>query len=319
MDWSNERYVRVYTRDTVDWELLPWEARSLFLLVLRKVDRAGVIELGRHGGKGLAVAVGMPPKVVETALAALLEDGCVELHGSTLVVPNFVEAQEATRTDAQRARDSREARRDRARGRTAKPDGAVTVRDDHVTVRDATVTSGHEASQTVTRRHSTPSRAVPIQAEPSESRARARAVDVDAREEPVAHRDLKPSNDIPSLEVRLPDHLRARAIGLADQAGAPELDVEASWRNYVAWCVGERRPVDEARWTRWVNEDCSKVKRQRVRDREREAKVPRLAVVRAAEPAPAPYHHPFAAKVEEPPVTAEAAREAAQRLVEVVS
>ena len=161
MDWANERYVRVYTRDTVDWSLLPWEARALWLLLLRKLDRAGRIELGRHGARGLAVAVGMPVEVAERALASLLEDGCVQLtDGGTLFAPNFIDAQEAAMSDAQRARASREARRDRARA-------DVTNRDAAIVNRDEVVTDGHTSSPPVTAGHSVPSE--PCHAEPTSS------------------------------------------------------------------------------------------------------------------------------------------------------
>jgi hypothetical protein len=58
MDWENERYVRVYTRDTIDWVALGWEAQSLFLLLIRKVDRSGVLEIGKHGARGVAGLIG---------------------------------------------------------------------------------------------------------------------------------------------------------------------------------------------------------------------------------------------------------------------
>ena len=41
MDWSNERYVRVYTRDTADWLALSTDAQDLLLLLLRRL-RIGV-------------------------------------------------------------------------------------------------------------------------------------------------------------------------------------------------------------------------------------------------------------------------------------
>jgi len=43
MDWSNERYVRVYTRDTAEYLALCWQAKALLSLLLRKCDRAGVV------------------------------------------------------------------------------------------------------------------------------------------------------------------------------------------------------------------------------------------------------------------------------------
>jgi hypothetical protein len=97
-------------------------------------------------------------------------------------------------------------------------------------------------------------------------------------------------------------------------AGAPELDVDASWRSYVAWAVQEVVPLNEARWVRWVNDDCKRLKRDRVRDRERERSGPRLSVVREHAP-PQPYHAPFVPSPEvEAPADRELALEASRRL-----
>lgn len=153
MDWANERYVRVYTRDTVDWSLLSWQARALWLMLLRKVDRAGVIQLGRHGVRGIAVLVGMPFEVTEQALAELVKDGCLELRGEWLVAPNFIEAQEADQTDAQRAREYRARRRDRAMLDKLPEPRQLSIED--VTGRDETVTGVGGV------RHSDPSLADP--------------------------------------------------------------------------------------------------------------------------------------------------------------
>jgi hypothetical protein len=137
VDWSNERYVRLYTRDTGDWVALSWEARSLFVLLLRKVDRAGVLQC-RKGAAQLAGVVTMPREVVERALVELIDDGCVRPCEDGFLLPNFLEAQEAPMSNAQRARESRASRRDRAAGRP------VTKRDDKhsATKRDTTVTNG---------------------------------------------------------------------------------------------------------------------------------------------------------------------------------
>lgn len=104
MRWEDERYVRVFTRDTPDWCALSWEAQALFLFLLRRVDRAGLVPLGRSGARGLAGMVGMPVEVVERALPELLADGCVQQSGTTLVIPNFVAAQESPQSDKLRAR-----------------------------------------------------------------------------------------------------------------------------------------------------------------------------------------------------------------------
>jgi hypothetical protein len=119
MRWEDERYVRVYTRDTVDWQSLSFDAQALLLLLLRKVDRAGLLPLGKHGKRGVAIAIGHAREWerLAPALEELLSDGCVTLtdDGTTILVPNFIAAQESTASAVQRTREYRERERDRVR------------------------------------------------------------------------------------------------------------------------------------------------------------------------------------------------------------
>jgi hypothetical protein len=176
MRWEDERYVRVYTRDTAELLALTWEARALLWAVLRKCDRAGIIPVGKSGVRGLAGLVGMPPEVVERVLPELLADGCVRGAEASYIVPNFLAAQEAKTTDAQRKRDQRE--RDRAKvlaegpASPAAADKVAALERSHasgqlVTPRDERsrpgVTRGHAESHAVT-----PNRAVPCLAVPKE-------------------------------------------------------------------------------------------------------------------------------------------------------
>lgn len=131
MDFCDEHYVKLYTRDTPTRLMWPWQAVALHPNLLRKVNKAGVLELGtREPIRALAVTVGLPVEVVEPGLQALLDDGTVELNGGVLVVPKFFEAQEARKTRALVARDHREKQRDMARSKATKPhSGTVTSRD----------------------------------------------------------------------------------------------------------------------------------------------------------------------------------------------
>ena len=108
MRWEDERYVKVYTRDTPEWCVLSWEARACFLLLIRAVDRAGMLRLGPAGAKSLAALIRVPVDVVERVLPELEADGCVRVKDGTIVVPNFCEAQEARQSDKARARTARE-------------------------------------------------------------------------------------------------------------------------------------------------------------------------------------------------------------------
>jgi hypothetical protein len=140
-----------------------WQTRFVFMSLLRKVDRAGMIDVGAYGLKGLAVALAAPIEIVEAGVAELLSDGTIKQAGSMFVIPNFLHAQECSQSDRARKRAERE--RDRAH---AIDSADVTNRDDEsrsVTKSHAeshAVTSGHTESQPVT-----PCRAVPSRTEPS--------------------------------------------------------------------------------------------------------------------------------------------------------
>lgn len=173
MNWGDERYVRVYTRDTADWLSLSFIAQGLFCLILRKVDRAGIMPLGRHGRRAVAITVGFAGEWsrLEPALDELLTDGCVVIRGDTLVVPNFIEAQEAAATEAARQRAHREAARDLARAKAL----GLAPESRNVTDESRSVTFGHETGQNVTNGHEvsqvvTPCRAVPSRTVPTEEK-----------------------------------------------------------------------------------------------------------------------------------------------------
>lgn len=188
MRWEDERYVRVYTRDTGEWLALGWEAQALFLFALRKADRAGILRTGKAGMRGLAGMVGIPLDVVARVLPLLLEDGCMRETEGGYIIPNFIAAQEVPISDAQRKRDQRERDRDKAiaaggpiqkmvadtlatLGRApVTPDGhALSSR---MGSRPVVTEAGHaESRQDVTSGHAgrvTPSRAVPCLAVPNQ-------------------------------------------------------------------------------------------------------------------------------------------------------
>lgn len=113
MDWSNERYVRFYTRDTTTWRLLAWQGQALLPQLLKMVDRAGVLDLGGVGAAD-AVAAGLPRwprEVVDVGVESLEIRGVIEIRPTAIVLPNFIEAQEAAQSEAQKKRNQREKRR----------------------------------------------------------------------------------------------------------------------------------------------------------------------------------------------------------------
>jgi hypothetical protein len=178
LNFEDERYVRVYTRKTVTTKLLGWDGRMCLHALLLEVDRAGVLDLeGLDPAEALAALADLPLQHARTGMAKLLERKVVVVTDGVLFVPNFIRAQEAKQSDAQRQRESR-ARRAAAL-RAAEMPGvpaelvavAVTVLETSsqpVTIRDAEslpVTERHDRSQPVTVGHS--SSAVPSRTKPA--------------------------------------------------------------------------------------------------------------------------------------------------------
>ena len=158
MNFSEERWVKLYTRDTTGWRMLTWQARCVLLHAFRKVDRSGAIDLDGDGLDGLAVMLDLPPEVVEAAMSGkqgLVARGAAEvvtLEGrSFFLLPRFIEAQDAKSTPRARKAASRElalaAQSDVTR---------LDVLGHSVTKRDQesqNVTESHAASHEVTRGH----------------------------------------------------------------------------------------------------------------------------------------------------------------------
>lgn len=155
MNFPNERYVRLYSRDTTTWLKWKWEGRATFALLLRKLDRSGRLQLD---GEGVVDAImlhtGLPVEVAAAGWAQISTPGkdgtaTVVIKDGAIVMPNYRAAQEAKASDALRAQEYRDRKR-------------VTEGDDasrSVTDESRTVTTRHDSSQAVTPSLAEPSRA----------------------------------------------------------------------------------------------------------------------------------------------------------------
>ena len=122
-------------------------------MLLRKVDRSGVLDTGRTDkAKALALTLMMPLEVVSVGLEELLASGTAEVSDGSIVLPNFLAAQEAVISDRQRQKDLRERRLAETRANERNNDDSC-----HAVSRG--VTDGHAVSRGVTP--AVPSRAVP--------------------------------------------------------------------------------------------------------------------------------------------------------------
>lgn len=133
--------MKQYTRDTPGWVSLTWQARALCSALLRVVDRAGTVDVGRSGVKGLAALVRIPLEVVAEALPELCEAETVTFDGTRLLLPNFVEAQAAQTSAAERKRRQRETE-----------EAVAALQEPEIPREQERVTRGHAESRVVTIR-----------------------------------------------------------------------------------------------------------------------------------------------------------------------
>lgn len=155
MNWSDERYVRLYTRDTVTWKRWHWQTRAVLALLIRRVDRSGVLDAGKGDkAEAMALMLEVPVEVARGALEQMVACGTVTVSDTAIVLPSFIDAQEAKQTDKVRQIESRERR------------AAAAMRNHESACHTPSqpVTAGHTVSQIVTP--AVPSRAVPSRAVP---------------------------------------------------------------------------------------------------------------------------------------------------------
>jgi hypothetical protein len=116
VDWSNERYVRIYTRDTKTWKLLGWEGQAVLCLLARRFDRSGLLDDVRSGEDvALMIGGGFPEEIASIGLDRILKHNVMALTSGGLLWPKFMEAQEASKSNTQRQREFRDKRRAEAK------------------------------------------------------------------------------------------------------------------------------------------------------------------------------------------------------------
>lgn len=135
MNWADEPWVKVYTRDTPKILALKWQGRTVLWEFVRKADRAGVIAVGTDDPDERAEIIAdmfrLPVDVVSAGLGRLIDKGTVEAHlGGYLVLVDHIEAQAASSSNNERARRSRARRRAIAR---ARKEGIIPESGDDVT------------------------------------------------------------------------------------------------------------------------------------------------------------------------------------------
>lgn len=238
MRWEDERYVRFYTRNSPEWLALSWRARGLFGLILREVDRAGILKVGKLGLKGVAVAIGAPWVDVEPLLQELLTDECVRFDADRQCVylPNFIEAQECPQSDKARKRASREKAIATFSGTPAASEKARRVTNSD-TLASQAVTDGHAESRDDTTSHAESLCAVPCRADQNKPSPPASGLFTTEISTP-------PVIAVPEPERESSVRVVAAAPVLDSPAGALEDGGVSAWVDGVRSVTGESLPVE---------------------------------------------------------------------------
>lgn len=176
MDWENERWVKLYTRNTAELVVIGWEARALLWELMRQCDGAGFIDTADP--EELAVLCHMPSQHVTACHGTLLARGIIEEANGGLLIRNFLEAQDSRTSDKERKRRSRERQR----------------------LSKRSVTAGHSESQQVTFCHQEKE-----EKEEKDSLSKVETSDSQGQEKP----DLRP---LPLEAWQAADHLRDQIL-----------------------------------------------------------------------------------------------------------
>jgi hypothetical protein len=222
MNFEDEPYVRLYQRDTKTWLKWQWEGQSVWSLLSRKLDRAGVLDDVTDPVADVALVTGLPESVVSIGLPRIIESGTLEHRGSLLVAPRFVEGQTATKSDRLRSAELRKRRRDQARsGELGEPSGEV-VEPPIVAANDASHESRDVSAPTrgvtpAPRNVSAPSRGI------TESHAPSRGVTPSLALPSLALQDppLPPEGGVPAAEPEKKSSKRRRSGGTPGVSPCP--------------------------------------------------------------------------------------------------
>lgn len=199
MDWTNEHYIRVYTRDTTTWKLLGWDGQSVMMQVFRKLDAAGVLEIDTlEPWEAVVIHCGAPEAVARNGMQRCLERGVFVHNGQYLFAPKFQEAQHSSKSDRQRQKESRETRAAEVKRKGVTNTSQVVT---PVTERDCsesqTVT---DSSQPVTNSHKSSLLPIPMQCSAYPSTTTHDGSDLDGGGRMVSAATWDPVSDEPKPE-----------------------------------------------------------------------------------------------------------------------
>lgn len=103
MNFADEHYVRIYTRDTKTWLRWGWEGQVVFALTARKLNALGCLSVD-DAGADVALLTGLPEEVVRVGLGRLLASRTFVISEGVLECPNWIDGQTGSKSDSARSR-----------------------------------------------------------------------------------------------------------------------------------------------------------------------------------------------------------------------
>lgn len=112
MDFSDESYVRLYTRKTLTSKLLGVEGRVVLRMMIDEFDAAGIFAIRGDAAQCIAAITELPLEWVRVGLERLIETETWIVTPRSITWPTYEEAQNCTRSDRIRKREYRRRRTD---------------------------------------------------------------------------------------------------------------------------------------------------------------------------------------------------------------
>jgi len=106
VNFEDEHYVRIYTRDTKTWLRWGWEGQAVFALTARKLDALGRVSVDEPVAD-IALLTGMPEEVVRVGLKRVLDSGAFVARTGYIECPRWIDGQTGSKSDSARAREYR--------------------------------------------------------------------------------------------------------------------------------------------------------------------------------------------------------------------